>query len=60
MPIEKIYEKRKKVITPILEKYWSLMENIHAPQASNLQKAVTYFLNQKENLSNVLLDGRLE
>lgn len=58
--IDKIYEKRKEDIVPILEKYWSLMENIHAPQGSNLQKAVTYSLNQKENLNNVLLDGRLE
>ena len=45
---------------PLLDEYWEYIESIYAASGSNLAKAVTYSLNQKIYLNNVLLSGELE
>ena len=45
---------------PLLEEYWSFIESIYASNGSGLAKAVTYSINQKAYLNNVLLSGDLE
>ena len=47
------YEKRQEILKPVLDEYWNFV-------GSNLAKAVTYSVNQKKQLNNVLLSGELE
>ena len=54
------YEKRQESLKPLLDEYWSFVESIYAASGSNLAKAVTYSVNQKKQLNNVLLSGELE
>ena len=54
------YEKRQEILKPVLDEYWDFVESIYAASGSNLAKAVTYSLNQKKHLNNVLLNGELE
>jgi transposase len=45
---------------PVLDEFWQWLSTLNPLQNSNLGKAVTYALNQKEALNNFLLDGRIE
>ena len=54
------YEKRQEILKPVLDEYWNFVESIYAASGSNLAKAVTYSVNQKKQLNNVLLSGELE
>ena len=60
LPAEQRYEKRQKILKPLLDEYWKHIESIYASGDSNLAKAVTYSVNQKAQLNNVLLSGELE
>ena len=53
-------ENRIKVIQPLLDEYWKLLETIDTPKGSGIYKAVLYSINQKKQLNNVLLDSRIE
>lgn len=57
---EKRHEERLKNAKPLLDEFWQWVSLLNSLQNSNLGKAVTYALNQKEPLSNFLLDGRIE
>jgi transposase len=57
---EKRYEERQKNARPLLDEFWQWVLLLNPLQNSNLGKAVTYALNQREQLSNFLLDGRIE
>jgi transposase len=54
------YQKRLQQSKPILDEFWKWLSSFDSLQNSNLGKAVTYALNQKETLNNFLLDGRIE
>ena len=60
LPAEQRYEKKQEILKPVLDEYWDFVESIYAASGSNLAKAVTYSLNQKKHLNNVLLNGELE
>ncbi len=60
MPAEEIYQKRKEIIELLLKKYWNLLDEINETGGSNLAKSKTYSINQKKELSAVLLNGKLE
>lgn len=60
LPPEERKAKRAEQSKPVLDAYWSLVENIHGNQGSNLEKAQTYSLNQRKTLDAFLLDGRIE
>lgn len=60
LPSEERYAQRNIVLKPLLDEYWKYVESIYAASGSNLAKAVTYSLNQKIYLNNVLLSGELE
>ena len=60
LPAEERYEKRQEILNPLLDDYWKHIESIYASRGSNLAKAVTYSVNQKKQLNNVLLSGELE
>jgi transposase len=55
-----LYEKRLQQSKPVLDEFWKWISSFDPLQNSNLGKAVTYALNQKEALNNFLLDGRTE
>ena len=57
---EQRHEERQKHAKPLLDEFWQWVSLLNPLQNSNLGKAVTYALNQKEPLSNFLLDGRIE
>jgi transposase len=54
------HEKRTQQSKPVLDEFWKWLLSFNPLQNSNLGKAVTYAFNQKEALSNFLLDGRIE
>jgi transposase len=54
------YIKRLEQAKPVLEAFWSWVSSLNVLQGSNLGKAVTYAINQKEALSAFLKDGRTE
>lgn len=62
IPDKKRYEKRLKLSKPILDDFyvWLKKQRQQALPKSTFGQAVTYCLNQWENLNNFLLDGRLE
>ena len=60
LPSEERQERRQIILKPLLEEYWSFIESIYASNGSGLAKAVTYSINQKAYLNNVLLSGDLE
>lgn len=60
MPLDQIGEQRRKELKPLLEKYWNVLVGISPVGGSNIEKAVTYSVNQKQYLENVLLDNRIE
>jgi hypothetical protein len=53
-------DKRLQHSKPLLDEFWKWISSLDPLQNSNLGKAVTYALNQKETLNNFLLDGRIE
>jgi len=60
LPYEKRYEERLKNTKPLLDEFWQWVSILNPLQNSNLGKAVTYALHQKEPLSNFMLNGRIE
>ena len=46
--------------SPILDDFWNWVESLNPVSGSKLDKAVIYAKNQKQNIMNVFLDGRLE
>ena len=62
MPYEQRYQERLSRLKPMLEAYFTWIENEHAlalPKSS-YGKAINYSFNQKDKLMNILKDGRLE
>ena len=57
---EERHEERQKFAKPLLDEFWGWVMLLNPLPNSSLGKAVTYALNQKEPLSNFLLDGRIE
>lgn len=60
LSFEERYNERIKYAKPLLDEFWQWVSNLNPLQGSNLAKAVTYAINQKEPLSNFLLDGRID
>ena len=60
LPSEERYAQKNIVLKPLLDEYWKYVESIYAASGSTLAKAVTYSLNQKTHLNNVLLSRELE
>lgn len=60
LSVEERYEERLKNAKPLLDEFWDWVMLLNPLPNSSLGKAVTYALNQKEPLSNFLLDGRIE
>ena len=60
VPLEQIGEERRKTLKPLLDDYWNILAGISPVGGSGIDKAVTYSINQKEYLENVLLDNRIE
>ena len=60
LPYEERYERRLKFSKPVLDEFWEWLTTVNALSGSGLNKAITYAINQKEPLSNFLLDGRIE
>lgn len=57
---EKRLEERNRREKEILDQFFDWVETLSPAGGSRLEKAVTYALNQKENLLGYLKDGRLE
>lgn len=59
---EERYEKRLKLSKPVLDNFyvWLNKQRQQVLPKSTFGQAITYCLNQWENLNNFLLDGRLE
>ena len=57
---ESRHEEWQKNAKPLLDEFWQWVSHLNPLQNSNLGKAVTYALNQKETLINFMLDGRIE
>jgi transposase len=53
-------EKRVKQSKPVYDEFYKWLGTLNPLASSNLAKAVTYAVNQKEPLSTFLLDGRVE
>ena len=53
-------EKRLKLEAPILDNFWRWVDSLAPISGSKLDKAVIYAKNQRKNIENVFLDGRLE
>lgn len=53
-------KKRLESSKPVPNEFWQWLSTLNPLQNSNLGKAVTYAVNQKEALNNFLLDGRIE
>lgn len=60
LTFENRYEERLRHAKPILDEFWQWVSLLNPLQNSNLGKAVTYAMNQKESLNNFLLDGHIE
>jgi len=60
LPPEQRYKERQEKLKPVLDRYWNHLESFKAENDSGLLKAQNYSLNHKEQLNNILLDGRLE
>ena len=58
LPEEK-YTKRQELSKPVLEDFFAWLNSFTPASQSRLGKAVSYTLNQWNNLQNYLLDGRL-
>ena len=60
LPSLERYQKRLQHSKPIIDEFWKWISQLNPLQNSNLGKAVTYALNQKEKLNSFLLDGHIE
>lgn len=60
LPSLERYQKRLQHSKPVIDEFWKWISQFNPLQNSNLGKAITYALNQKETLNNFLLDGRIE
>ncbi len=52
--------KRMEFIKPLLDAFWLCLENINPAGGLNLEKAVNYALNNKQQLKLFLTDGHIE
>ncbi len=61
LSVEEKVKKRQEKSAPILKKFYEWVYSTNEKYVTNtkLQKALTYALNQKENLSKFLADGRI-
>jgi transposase len=57
---EERQKRRLEQSKPVLDEFWQWLSTLNPLRNSNLGKAVTYALNQKEALNNFLLDGRID
>ncbi len=57
---ERRHEERLVNMKPLLDEFWQWVSALNPLPKSNLGKAVTYAMNQKDSLNNILLDGRIE
>jgi len=57
---ERRLEKRIEKSKPVLDKFFEWVETVNPLAGSKLAAAITYARNQKEPLSAILLDGRIE
>ena len=60
VPLEQIGNERRETLKPLFDEYWNILVGISPLGGSGIDKAVTYSINQKEYLENVLLDNRIE
>ena len=60
VPLEQIGNERRETLKPLFDEYWNILAGISPLGGSGIDKAVTYSINQKEYLENVLLDNRIE
>lgn len=60
MPPDERQKHRMNEMKPVMDAYWDFLSSFASHKDSNLQKALTYSLNQRKKLETVLLDGRLE
>ena len=60
VPLEQMGEQRRETLKPLLDDYWNILAGIFPVGGSGIDKAVTYSINQKQYLENVLLDNRIE
>ena len=60
LPAFERYQKRLQHSKPVINEFWKWISQLNPLQNSNLGKAVTYALNQKEKLNSFLLDGHIE
>ena len=60
VPLEQMGEQRRETLKPLLDDYWNILAGISPVGGSGNDKAVTYSINQKQYLENVLLDNRIE
>jgi len=58
LPEEK-FKKRQELSKPILDEFLSWLKSLNPAKQSHLGTAVSYALNNWENLNNYMLDGRL-
>jgi len=57
---EERFKQRIEHSKPVLDDYFAWVETVNPLAGSKLAQAITYARNQKEALSNFLLDGRIE
>jgi transposase len=60
LPSDEKYEKRLKVLKPVMDEFFAWVDTIRTTPKSQFGKAIGYMHSQKKYLQNVLLDGRLE
>lgn len=60
LPAFERYQKRLQHSKSVIDEFWEWISQLNPLQNSSLGKAVTYALNQKETMTNFLLDGRIE
>jgi len=60
MSAKQRFEKRKKLSKPIMDEFYSWVQNLNATPKTGIGNAVHYVLSQKKYLERYMLDGRLE
>lgn len=60
LPPDEKYIKRQELSKPVLDEFFTWLNSLNPAKQSHLGKAVSYTLNQWNNLQNFLLDGRLD
>lgn len=59
IPPDERYKRRKEMLEPVMDEFFSWIATVKARPKSKLGGAVGYAITQKKYLRNVLLDGRL-